>query len=97
MRQVNKIVHDYQDLHRLSLRKFADALNEKLINTDVSHATVARWKDEYKPSEPDVRFLFECIATYEDWRAHFALECLKAMFPDLVARGVVTFKLPLAG
>lgn len=96
MRQLTQVVNEYQEMHGLSLRRFAEALNEKLINTDVSHATVARWKDEEKPSEPDVRFLFECLATYEDWRRAFAVDCLTAMFPDLVQSGVVTFKLPLA-
>lgn len=93
--QTNQIVKKYRNEKELSLRKFADAINEKLINTEVTYGTVNRWEEG--PYEPDLRLLFECIATYEDWRAHFALECLKAMFPDLVARGVVTFKLPLAG
>lgn len=97
MNKVAQVVREYQDIQGLSLRRFADALNEKLINTDVSHATVARWKDEKKPSEPDVRFLFECMATYQDWRRAFAMDCLSEMFPDLVESGIVAFKLPMAG
>jgi hypothetical protein len=97
MSKISQVVQEYQEVHGLSLRKFADALNEKLINTDVSHATVARWKDREKPSEPDVRFLFECLATYQDWRRAFAVDCLNEMFPDLVQSGVVEFRLPLAG
>ena len=97
MMKINEVVNEYRTVHGFSLRKFADALNSKLINTDVSHATVARWEDESTHSEPDVRFLFECLATYQDWRRGFAIDCLTAMFPDLVQSGTVTFKLPIAG
>jgi len=89
MAKTNVVVNQYRANRRLSLRKFADALNEKLVNTDVSHATVARWEDEITFTEPDVRFLFECLATYTDWRRAFAIDCLNAMFPDLIQSGVM--------
>jgi hypothetical protein len=91
-----KVVKKYREDSGHSLRGFADALNEKLINTDISHATIANW--ENKPIEPDnLRFFFECLATYEDWRRAFAADSLCAMFPDLVESGLISFKLPLAG
>ena len=90
-----KVVKEYRKQAGLSLRGFADSLNEKLINTDVSHTTIATW--ESKPIEPnDLRFFFECLATYQDWRMAFAVDCFCAMFPDLVESGVISFKLPIA-
>jgi len=91
MQKIDKVVSKYRLSQELSLRKFADALNSQLINTDVSHATVARWEDESSHAEPDVRFLLECLATYEDWRRAFAVDCLSSMFPDLVDSGTITF------
>ena len=92
MHKTNQVVSQYRKLHGLSLRKFADALNEQLVNTDVSHATVARWEAEVNSFEPDLRFLFECLASYTDWRRAFAIDCLSAIFPDLVQSGLVTFR-----
>ncbi len=95
--QTFEICRAYRTSQRLSLRDFAQAINEDLINTGVSFGTINRWEDEQKPYEPDMRLLFECIATYRDWRAAFAIDCLKAMWPDLVQSGIVQFKLPMAG
>ena len=92
MQKTNQIVSQYRRNHGLSLRKFADALNEQLINTDVSHATIARWEAEINIFEPDLRFLFECLASYTDWRRSFAIDCLSAIFPDLVQTGLVVFR-----
>lgn len=78
------VVIAYRTAQGLSLRAFAAALNEKLINTDVSHESVRRWEQAQDHDEPDMRLLFECLATYEDWREEFARDCLWAMFPDLV-------------
>ena len=97
MSQINEVVKTYREKTDLSLRGFADALNEKLINTGVTHTTVNRWEDEKSPYEPDMRLLFECIATYHDWRAQFAVDCLRPMWPDLTDSGKVVFKLPEAG
>lgn len=89
-----EVTKNYRNSLNLSLRGFADAINEKLINTNVSHATVARWEDEEKPREPDLRLLFECIATYPNsWIASWAIEIISAMYPDLVQSGVIAFNL----
>jgi transcriptional regulator with XRE-family HTH domain len=97
MHKINQVVIGHRTAMGYSLRKFAEALNSQLINTDVSHATVARWEDESSHAEPDLRFLFECLATYQDWRRTFAVDCFTSMFPDLVESGVVTFHLPKVG
>lgn len=88
-----KVVKKYRENSGLSYRGFADALNEELINTDVSHTTISNW--ENKPIEPDnFRFFFEVMATYTDWRRGFAIDCFCAMFPDLVESGLISFRLP---
>jgi len=91
--KITTVIKEYREVHGLSLRKFADAINEKLINTNVTYGTVNRWEDEKIPYEPDMRLLFECIATYDDWRRAMAIDCFYAMFPDLVQRGIVSFKI----
>lgn len=96
MAETYEIVKIYRTGQRLSLRDFADRINEKLINTGVTYGTVNRWEDEKRPYEPDMRLLFECLATYKDWRANWASECLAAMYPDLFQSGIVRVKLPVA-
>ena len=95
--QIPQITNRHRTAQSLSLRAFADALNQKLINTNVSFSTVSRWEDEQSHYEPDMQLLFECMATYSDWRATWAVDCLKAMWPDLVQSGVLNLKLPIAG
>lgn len=95
MIRTSQIVKAYRTSQRLSLRKFADEINQRLVNTDVTYGTVNRWEDgDY---EPDMRLLFECVATYRDWRAEFAVDCMKAMWPDLTENKIVQFNLPKAG
>jgi hypothetical protein len=95
--QTNQVVKQHRETMNLSMRAFADALNQKLVNTGVTYTTVSRWEDEKSPYEPDMRLLFECIATYQDWRAQFAVDCLRSMWPDLTGSGKVVFNLPRAG
>lgn len=96
MTETFEVVKAYRTAQKLSLRKFADEINEKLINTDISHTTVARMEDDQRQIEPDMRLLFECIATYSDWRAEWARDCLKSMWHDLFLSGVVRVELPKA-
>lgn len=96
MAELHDVVKEYRRQKNLSLRKFAEEINQQLINTDVNYATISRWEDETKPYEPDLRLLFECVATYTDWRAHFAVDCLRSMFPDLFNSGIVVINLPTA-
>lgn len=95
--QISQITLRHRNAQGLSLRGFADAINKKLINTNVSFSTVSRWEDEQSLYEPDMQLLFECIATYSDWRAQWAVDCIKAMWPDLTDSGKVNFRLPQAG
>lgn len=91
--KTNEITQKYRKDRNLSLRAFAEAINERLINTDVSFSAISRW--ENKHYEPELSLLFECIATYRgDWRAHWAADNIHAMYPDLVDSGIIAFKLP---
>ena len=93
--ETNQITQTYRKTQNLSLRQFAQAINQSLINTNVSYSNVLRW--ETGKYEPELNLLFECIATYRsDWRARWAVESIGAMYPDLVQSGIVVFKLPKA-
>lgn len=94
--KLSDVVSAYRTAQGLTIRGFAAALNERLVNTDISHATVSNWENSEPSYEPDMRFLFECIATYGDWRAQFAADCLKAMWPDLFISGKLAISLPVA-
>lgn len=90
------VVKAYRQKSDLTVRQFADALNEKLINTNISKSTISLWetKDNIAPS---LEFLFECFVTYTDWRMYFAVDSLKATMPHVFESGMVTFHLPKAG
>lgn len=96
MAEIYEVVRAHRKKQELSLRKFTQEINQKLINTNVTYGTVNRWEDEEHPYEPDMRLLFECLATYRDWRAQWALDCLKCMWPDLFESGMVRIILPWA-
>lgn len=94
--ETNEITKRHRKEQGLSYRGFADAINKKLVNTDMSYSTVRRMETENY--EPNLSLLFECIATYpESWIAHWAVDNIRAMFPDLIDSGMVTFHLPKAG
>lgn len=96
MTEIHQVTIAHRKAQGLSLRRFAHEINSKLINTDISHTTVARMESEEKPMEPDMRLLFECLATYSDWRAEWARDCLQSMWQDLFMSGVVRIELPKA-
>jgi len=96
MLQTHEVIKAYRQKRQLSQRAFAEAINEKLVNTGVSYGTVNRWEQEARYEEPKERLLFECIATYRDWRAEWARDCFVSMFPDLFQSGIVRVNLPKA-
>lgn len=96
MAETFEVTKAYRTARGLSLRAFADEINKNLVNTNVTYATVSRWEQERNYYEPDLRLLFECIATYRDWRSNWAKDCLASMFPDLFKSGVVRIDLPVA-
>lgn len=96
MQETPIVTRTYRNAKNLSLRAFAEAVNEKLINTGVSHTHIGRMEQDANYYEPDPRLLFECMATYRDWRAEWARDCLVSMFPDLFISGIVRIELPKA-
>jgi len=72
--------------HGLTYRAFADDLNEHLVNTSVTHATVQNW--EKGMTEPCTDFLLICLVVHSDWRADWAIECLCAKLPEVFDRAI---------
>ncbi len=96
MMETNEVTKKHRKKQNLSYRGFADAVNSKLVNTDMSYSTVRRLETENY--EPNLNLLFECIVTYPDtWIAEWAVENISAMYPDLIESGVIEFHLPKSG
>jgi len=95
MTETAQVTQLHRQAQGLSQRGFANAVNQKLINTNMSHNMVARLeKGKY---EPPLNLLFECLATYpHSWIARWAVDNIKAMYPDLIDNGIISFNLPKA-
>ena len=93
--KIKDVMKAYMDLYNLTQDKFATALNESLINTEVSRVAVTNWCNS--KSSPSTDFLLICAVVYRDWRRTWAVNCLKVKLPEVFDSGVVVFKLPLAG
>lgn len=88
-----KVVKEYRNKSGLSVRKFAEALTEKMKNTTVSGNTISQWEND--PNRfPDLVIFFNCFTTYTDWRMYFAVAALKALMPHVFDSGMVVFHLP---
>lgn len=87
-----QIVRTYREANGLSVRGFAGALTEKFVNVRLSGQTISRWENTPNAA-PDLYFLLNCIATYEDWRAAFAADSLKAVLPHVFDSGMVVINL----
>jgi hypothetical protein len=95
MKETAEVTKNHREAQGLSQRNFANAINERLINTYVSHNKIDRWEDGLY--EPPLNLLFECIATYpQSWIARWAVDNIKAMYPDLTDNGIILFNLPKA-
>jgi transcriptional regulator with XRE-family HTH domain len=95
--KVSDVMKAYMGLYGLTQEKFANALNESLINTDVSRVAVTNWCNS--KSSPSTDFLLVCAVVYQDWRRTWAVNCLTAKLPEVFESGLVEFKfkLPLVG
>jgi transcriptional regulator with XRE-family HTH domain len=76
----------YRNNQRLTYRAFADALNEHLVNTSITHASILNW--EKGAREPGTDFLLICLVLHDDWRAEWALETLCAKLPEVFDRSI---------
>jgi hypothetical protein len=93
--RISDVMEEFMDKCQLTQAKFADALNEQLVNTDVSRVAVTNWCNA--KSVPSTDFLLICAVVYKDWRRMWAMACLKVKLPEVFDSGVVKFNLPLAG
>ena len=90
-----QVTQNYRKAQGLSQQRFADAVNQKLINTSMSPKMVDRLEDGLY--ELPLNLLFECIATYpHSWIARWAVDNFKAMYPDLTDNRIILFNLPKA-
>lgn len=87
------VVRAYRKQTGLSVRKFAEALTEKMVNHNLSGNTINTWENKQNHF-PDLSFFFNCFTTYTDWRMYFAVDALKAIMPHVFDSGMVTFHLP---
>ena len=85
---VAKITREYRADLQLTYRRFAEKLNESLVNTRVSHQSVSNW--EKGKNEPETDFLLLCVNVYADWRQRWAIAVLQAKLPGVFGTGMVT-------
>jgi transcriptional regulator with XRE-family HTH domain len=78
------VTNQYRTRLGLTYRAFAEALNERLMNTSVTHSTVMNW--EKGLTEPETDTLLVCLVAYNDWRMQFAIDCLCAKLPEVYER-----------
>lgn len=87
---VQNVVRKYMREKDMTQDQFAEALNESLINTNVSRTSVSYWLNgKYEP-ETDLLLMLLCV--YGDWRMRFAVDALTAKLPEVFESGIV--KLP---
>ena len=87
---VQAVVRRYMESVKLTQEKFAEALNESLVNTNVSRSSVSYWLSG--KWEPETDFLLVLLCVYGDWRMRFAVDALMAKLPEVFESGIV--KLP---
>lgn len=68
----------------MTYRSFAEALNEHLINTNITHTSVANW--EKGMTDPNTDFLLVCLVMNTDWQRQWAIDCLCAKLPEVFER-----------
>lgn len=80
------VINKYRTRMDLTYRAFAEALNQHLVNTSVTYATVMNW--EKGQTEPGTDFLLICLVVYPkgDWRTQFAIDALAAKLPEVFER-----------
>lgn len=91
---MQSVIRRYMKAGGLTQEMFANGLNEKLINMNVSRASVSYWLNgKY---EPETDLLFELLRVYGDWRRQFAIDALGAKFPEIFKSGIMRIELPKA-
>lgn len=85
------VTTEYRRRHGHTYRSFADALNEHLVNTGISHQSIQNW--EKGMTDPSTDFLLVCLVAHTDWRRQFAIDCLCAKLPEAFERSGETIRI----
>jgi len=81
---ISEVVKKYMTENNLTQEAFVGKLNQSLVNTNVSRASVSHWlNNKY---EPETDFLLLVMMVYSDWRMDFAIDCLCAKLPEVFVR-----------
>ena len=83
--EVKDQVTQYQEWSGLTLRGFVATLTESVKMDDLSHVALQYWKDG--KTVPETDFLIQCLIAYDDWRAMFAYDMLRAKLPEVFIDG----------
>lgn len=78
------VTSEYRERLALTYRAFANALNERLLNTSISHVTIMNW--EKGITDPNERFVLTCLVVYQDWRRQWAIDILCKTMPEVFVR-----------
>ncbi len=69
---------------------FANALNEKMRNTNINRVSVTNWSNSI--SFPNTDFLLICAVIYKDYRSEWAKAALSIKLPEVFDSGMVIFR-----
>ena len=87
--KVEDVMTAFLESTGLTHEKFAEALNEKLVNIDIDRVSVTNWKNG--KSAPHTDFLLVCAVVYRNWIRTWAIACLKVKLPEVFDSGMVSF------
>lgn len=92
--QVKDVVKGYRQVHKMTLREFADALTCS-VKAEITFASISNW--EKGSSIPSTDLLLQILIVHDDWRQGFALECLRAKLPEVFVDHALTLIRALGG
>jgi transcriptional regulator with XRE-family HTH domain len=82
---VDEITKKYREENDLTLEEFGQALAREIPGASTSKQLVSNW--ECGRQTPAYYFLISVVLAYSinphDWRAHWAIDCLHALRPEL--------------
>jgi len=79
-----QITNTYRRAVDQTYRGFAELLNEHLVNTNITYASVMNW--ERGMTVPNTDLLLVLLMVHGDWRRQFAIDCLCAKLPEVFER-----------
>ncbi len=83
-KSTSDVTKHWREKQNMSFSEFADALNEKLVNTSVTRGAVHQWEKYHSDLRTD--YLLMVMMVYNDWRMDWAIDCLCAKLPEVFER-----------